>query len=341
MALVCANCGGTFPRLGQVPILLADARSRLTTLAAALGARRGSLNAERETLAQSALDPRLRFRAAALEQRRQGLLRNRALLEDELGDLLESVMRSGGPSPAGEAPAIGESFGEGDTSALFTDWSLSPEAEREIETVCALAREMAGPPPASLDGRALFLGAGVGRHAVELGRAFRSALAIDLSVDRMWLFNQVLHRPLEFAAFEDGAPLIRDGLTRLVRTEPPPAVAGLRLAVADARRLPVSDASVSHVFSIYFTDMIPLAELLPEVARVLAPDGTFVHVGPLHYAFRDAAWRLAPDELPEAFRQFGFEIQGQREQSLELGHSSASGLELHYRALVFRARRIP
>ena len=222
---------------------------------------------------------------------------------------------------------------------MYGDWGRTPAGEAEVAEVCTLAGELVGELDPSVETHALFLGAGTGRHVVELGARFGTSSAIDLSIDRMWLFDQLLQRPLELAAFEDSAPRGGRELTHLFRTVPPAPAPGRRLAVADARHLPLSDESQSQVFSIYFTDILPLGELLPEVARVLSPGGSFLHVGPLHYAFEDAAWRLAPDELAVVFDQFGLQIERIREQPLSLRRSSDSGLQLIYRALVFRARK--
>ena len=96
----------------------------------------------------------------------------------------------------------------------------------------------------------------------------------------MWLFDQVLQRPVEFAAFEDCVPWLREGLTRFARSQPPAPLPGLRLAVADARQIPLPDAGVSLVFSIYFTDMLPLWPVAPKCAACFPRAGfscTSVH----------------------------------------------------------------
>ncbi|GGU13242.1 class I SAM-dependent methyltransferase [Lentzea flava] len=54
----------------------------------------------------------------------------------------------------------------------------------------------------------------------------------------------------------------------------------LPVALADAVRLPVRDNSVPAVISVMVhTDMPAYPAVLREVARVLTPDGLFVHVG--------------------------------------------------------------
>jgi SAM-dependent methyltransferase len=55
------------------------------------------------------------------------------------------------------------------------------------------------------------------------------------------------------------------------------------------------------VVSIFFTDVIPLSKLLPEVRRVLRPGGRFISVGPLHYHFTDRAEWLTQEEVRYVF----------------------------------------
>lgn len=69
-----------------------------------------------------------------------------------------------------------------------------------------------------------------------------------------------------------GFDLSRDQL-RLARTRIP-------VAVADARRLPLRDASAEFVCSMLtHTDLDGYERLVAEALRVLVPGGTFVHVG--------------------------------------------------------------
>jgi ubiquinone/menaquinone biosynthesis C-methylase UbiE len=82
--------------------------------------------------------------------------------------------------------------------------------------------------------------------------------------------------------------------------------------IADALLLPIPDASLEAVVSIFFTDVIPLSRLLPEVRRVLRPGGRFISVGPLVYHFEDKAEWLTQEEMR-------FVIRSMHEMTFEPG----------------------
>jgi SAM-dependent methyltransferase len=94
-------------------------------------------------------------------------------------------------------------------------------------------------------GTCLEIGCGTGVHAVQIGDLGWAPVGIDVS----------------------GA-MLRHARGRLP------------IAMADAARLPVTDASVAAVISVMaHTDMPAYPAVLREAARVLRPDGVLVHVG--------------------------------------------------------------
>jgi SAM-dependent methyltransferase len=113
----------------------------------------------------------------------------------------------------------------------------------------------------------------------------------------------------------------------------------VRYAVADATALPFADRSWPLVVSAYFTDVLPLSRLLPELWRVLAPGGRFVHVGPLGYHFDDLAEHLPADELVDAFRFAGFEVGPRRWMTSTHHRLPGSLFTGSFENLVFTARR--
>jgi SAM-dependent methyltransferase len=109
--------------------------------------------------------------------------------------------------------------------------------------------------------------------------------------------------------------------------------------VADAAALPFPDASLDAVFSIYFTDVMPIAKLAPEITRVLKPGGCMVHFGPLDYHFDDFSDCLSAEEVRDALANHGLRVS--KERRVPLGHLSAADemLRTSYENWAFSADR--
>lgn len=211
-------------------------------------------------------------------------------------------------------------------SYLRRDWAWTAEGEDELSILeGALAPHLAGAETAG--GPLLVLGAGAGRIAYDLSRAHGRVVAIDSSVAMARHFDQLLGgKPIEF--FELSANSLRrntDHIRRHVASLCPPGAGPLdpdqaarareRIAylVAGARHIPLPDRSVSAVVSVFFTDVLPLDHVLPEVKRVLRPGGRFVHLGPLEYHFVDIVASLPAEEVVAALRAQGFSVEAQGE----------------------------
>jgi SAM-dependent methyltransferase len=147
--------------------------------------------------------------------------------------------------------------------------------------------------------RAVYLGAGLGRLAFEGGKHFSSVIAAELSFACAALFMAVRAGPVDFCWVNwKGAASERE-LVEVYRAAFPSENYGANIdyVIADALSLPIPDASLEAVVSIFFTDAIPLSRLLPEVRRVLRPGGRFISVGPLFYLFEDKAQWLTQEEV--------------------------------------------
>jgi SAM-dependent methyltransferase len=175
------------------------------------------------------------------------------------------------------------------------------------ETVTASIRAYLDPP----SGRAIYLGAGLGRHAFDGGRLFSSVLAVELSFAAAALLAAARAGTVRFASL---SWLGADGAEDVVALHeaavpPPPYGANVAYVVADALALPVADASADAVISIFFTDVAPASRLLPEVRRVLRPGGRFISAGPLLYHFQARAEQLTRAEMRYVLGEQGFDLE--------------------------------
>src|SRR5262249_21241769 len=193
---------------------------------------------------------------------------------------------------------------------LWSDWAGTPAGEHQIATIQRLVS-------ASIrsycehGGRAVYLGAGLGRHAFEGAKHFSSVVATELSFATGGLFMTVRAGPADFCMVRWGALSERE-LVEVHRAVFPTEDYGTNVdyVIADARALPIPDASMEAVVSIFFTDIVPLSKLLPEVRRVLRPGGRFISVGPLAYQFTDKAEWLTQEEIRfvfESIHEMAFE----------------------------------
>lgn len=189
---------------------------------------------------------------------------------------------------------------------LWRDWGGSDAAEREIDRLVAAVRS--GLP--ARRGLAVVPGAGTGRLAWELRRDFDAVVAMELSPAMAQCHRAATDGGLEaFRIASKNVPSPRSRIAPIdARVRKPAGEGTLRFCVADASQLPFQDASVSAFVSVYFTDVLPLPTLLPEVLRVLEDDGAFVHFGPLAYHFGDRGAMLSAEEVVHVLEASGFEV---------------------------------
>ena len=335
----CAACALSFPTCGEIPILTRDPLALLAAEAARIGAQREGIREQLARLAVSETDGRLAFRAAPFAARREGLARNDRLAAARLQDLLGALAALGGPRAPFEGPLPARAGAGDPLQYLHADWGPS-SSNGDAFRVRQVVEELVAQRPRGPRARALVLGCGAGRQAAELTSRFDEVLAIDLEHEPLWLCERALRSPIEFALLQDVSPLDSPGLTFLSRTIEAQRPKGLHLAVADAAQLPLADASVSHVVSVYSIDIQPLPVLLGEARRVLQPGGVFLHLGPLHYRDDDIAWHAAPDELPQAFAALGFQLDPVTEHRFPFHRTPGCGLEISYACYAFEAKRL-
>ena len=253
--------------------------------------------------------------AERLARLRRGEAINRALLERVFAlvkkGLTPDDVLDGATLPAAATP-YSRDFNY-ILAYLRRDFGGRAESEAEIAVLEAAIR-------AELDrhgyerGPALVLGAGVGRIAWSLQSLFPRVLAIDSSIVMAALFRLLARGPLRFCELNLNNARARADQCVDVEAALPAPIVGSRLdyAVADATRLPVPDGSQAAIVSVYFTDVVPLSRLAPEIARALAPGGLFIHLGPVSYHFQDVDEQVSAEELAGRFAGYGFEVKTPR-----------------------------
>ena len=225
---------------------------------------------------------------------------------------------------------------------LRTDWSGAPEAEEQIATI---ERVILDQVDRHCDSResVMVLGAGTGRHLYDLADRFDHATGVDSTYAYVDLFHRLRAGPIRFWFINTRSPVSDDTLVReVVACLPPDAAARLGkidYPVADAAALPLADGSQSAVVAIFFSDVIPLAQLLPEVARVLHPGGKYICYGPLTYQFDDPAAYLSPGEARHVLAMNGFRVEQEARSELLFQAFPDVGMKRIYRIWSYVASR--
>jgi carnosine N-methyltransferase len=306
--LACPTCGRIYPVIdGTLPVVTPDPARHLASEAIRL---RRDLDWLRDQAALlSAGARRFPRRAAVHERTREALGKTVSLLEEILDSLLAQVDRRALVEAAARPGAVetGSYGARRLTPLLRRDFGGERESELEVRTLTEAVRtelRRADTPPR----RILVLGCGVGRLAEELAADGNDVCAIDLSPVLLTVALQMRVRPLELCDLQtrNARDASAQGYLFTVGQAAPAGAAGqVSYAVADATAMPFEDASWPAVVSVYFTDVVPLSRLLPELWRVLEPRGRFVHVGPLGYHFDDLAEHLSAETLLEELRAGG------------------------------------
>lgn len=203
----------------------------------------------------------------------------------------------------------------GDFTYLRRDWAGHEKGEQELATLLAPIRQEINSNLGDRD-RALVLGAGCGRLAWELADSFEQVLAVDNSLTMAQQFLTATQDSLEFYGVFNKNIGISDHFAKTFTASLAQAGKGSKITqnhkvsyfIGDARNLPMPDQSVSLIVSAYFTDVLPIHEVLQEVKRLLRPGGLFIHFGPLEYHFPEVANRLSMEELQAAFVAEGFSL---------------------------------
>lgn len=304
----CTQCGRTFVTLGgDVPVLLESSRAALYDAIARN--RRAALAVTKRQSALmdkdwSAHPPQVREGFfAALSDQLALLERHYALLMHDAGstrEVLDGIVAS--------TAAQSDLYNEVERIVWYMkrDWNDVPSAEAEWAPMYAKATAKL---PESRE-TALVLGAGLGRIAAELTQVYEHVVAFDFSMEMALTFLDLKRGRRDVTRAQlSNMRRAEDQITRYaLTTENAGDLSRLTFAVADASKPPIAPGSISAIYSVFFTDVMPLREALPRYARQLKRNGWFVHFGPLHYHFEEPNGKLAADTVRHELDALGFDL---------------------------------
>jgi carnosine N-methyltransferase len=342
--LVCTGCGRRYPWCNaRVSLLLAE-EADLAQAAARTGISRelAKLDRMRKSLESA------RWFPAEREAVRLEMLRGVVVNSGTLATLARQLAR----------PSMEEQVVEPETyqtasvvmSYVLRDWANEAVSEQQVAAIeSAVARAL----PANLESVAV-LGAGACRVANDLTGVFEHVLAFDKSPTMLVAYDLLRRSSLEWfvispANCETPEQQVRSVVvsaeTRRLGIFGTPRPERLTLAVADATELPIATQSMSAVVSIFFTDVVPLSTLLPEIKRVLRVGGHFIHFGPLGYHFKEEMHGLSLREVRSAFVRAGFDSVVDNFVPLVHTYGPAGPpsnlVHTSFRNWLFSARRLP
>lgn len=355
--LRCPCCGTIYPILdGQVPILLNNPaeylRLSLHENEKLIRGLEGNLQAIAQALMQGTSK-----RPEALRRLRQAYGANIAQRRRITQSLTVLGAATSASEPGERAPASEKNFPGlsnprvGYVTDLFEylrqDWGQLPDCQ---EDVAAIERTVADCIRSHATDRsaALVLGAGTGRFAWALRDHFSQIEALDLSAAMALSYSYLTRGELRFYELNERIAYTLDGMAReIIATIPGDEAAtragaqkgALRYCVADALHAPFASRSIPVIVSVFFSDVVPMPQLLREVDRLLAPGGIFVHFGPLGYHFYNYEEMRTADEVRVLFASSGVPIISESWVPVWLHRSEARMSNSQIRAWSFVARR--
>lgn len=316
--IVCSGCGQRYPVIEKrIPILVADPQKYLAEIYVQY---KRFLRREQNNLTKlSEQNQENETRSAAVDSVQVAMRSNARNLQRIVEAIQEEVNQHVSVEDILDAvdghPTVGYSTM---LDYLLRDWCWLPEGEAELEVVRAAL--LSGINAASAGtGTALVVGAGTGRTAWDLCDVYERVWAIDNSFTMAHHFYSLLSDgTVPFYELNSRNIFDRADSTTLHRatlSSPRGDNNGRRdnnelsYFVADALNVPAPDGAFSAIFSVYFTDVVPLELYIREITRLLKTGGVFVHFGPLEYHFDNANHLLAADEVRSLFARHGFEVR--------------------------------
>lgn len=340
-AIECAGCGGVYPRLGAIPVLLAEPRRYLATCRRQLTRLEDqvvqTVRDIREQLDAADVLPATRARCLAMIDALEGQLADvRAVIEPRLPETARAPS-----APASEAvPATLEYL-----PYLYRDWGWPAEDGGENERAHASVEAVLGQQPL---GRTLVLGAGACRLAYDLHRKHPEAEMVVIDVDPLlfsvaWAVTHGESVTVREANLEIGE--IGQGSRQWILSAPHGPVDDERFhfMVADALDPPFAPATFDTVLTPWFIDQGPddVRDLVSTLHLALKPGGRWLNLGPLRYDWDvPVALRFSREEIFDLIGRAGFELGRWQSESAPYLVSKLNGRGKMEWVLAFAARKL-
>lgn len=338
-AIVCAGCGQTYPRLGQIPVLLAEPDAYLDSCRRQLAL----LDAQSEQTAQA-----IEGQAQAPDALPQTRARCRAMVEAvrgqaaEIRSILEPLLRTDVPGPPGDPPSDELPAPLEYIHYLYRDWGWSTEAEDENALALDAIRSVNEGRPL---GRVLVVGAGGCRLAYDLHRSDPNAETIVVDIDP-FLFT-VAHsvvRGGKVRLREANSEIDEIGYVsrewELTVPDGPIGDDRFHFLLADGLEPPFEPGTFDTVVTPWFIDLVPgdLRDFLGALYPLLRSGGQWLNIGPLRYRPETPVpLRFAREEVFDLAARCGFKVKKWRSDSVPYLVSKLNGRGKVERVIAFAA----
>ncbi len=305
--LRCGRCKLTFPRIDDVPWLVAepdslrfDWKNRWQMALAQLEAQHQQAHAALSAATTDAA----RIRLQALSDGYAAQQRAVKLLLKSLGLSKPAALETYQALKARLPTQLGLT---GYTANVFRDWCWGDE--ENAASLSALQDALGDAAPK----RILVLGAGAGRLAWDLHNSLADAATVALELNPYLttiLKTMAAGQSLELVEF----PLApRDGAQAAIARElsaPAPTRPGFQVVLADAMRAPFQAGTFDLVVTPWLLDVIDAdtASVCRVVNRLLVPGGHWLYHGSLAFQRPDPAENLSLPELEELAATSGFRM---------------------------------
>lgn len=309
----CPGCGHSYPRFGEIPILLPEphgylemCRRQLALLEQQI---RASERAIEEQLGGPDLLPLTKTRCRAVVNSARGQLADiSAILQPLLGDAPASDRDARLARPKDDLPSLLTNV-----HYIFRDWGWPPEEGGENERALA---SVEGALEGQSPGLMLVLGAGACRLAYDLHCRTDHPETAVVDIDPLLL--AVAHRVIRGGTLrvrESYAEVNEIGNAErrweLSARRGPAGKERFHFVLANGLEPPFSPAVFDTVITPWFIDVVPgdVREVISTVHRLLKPGGRWVNVGPLRYTPDvPVTRRYTREEIFDLAERAGFRI---------------------------------